>query len=157
MEGELRSRVHDLGIEASVRFVPAVQDVTGYLAAADVVVTPSFYEGLSNVLLEAMMAGTPVVATAASGNVDLVRDGGNGRLVPAGDVAALAEAIGQTLTRPGNLGACGRQTALATCELGHVVDQYEAVFKRACVLPPGIYDGQMLVEPEWNWTGIGAR
>jgi glycosyltransferase involved in cell wall biosynthesis len=99
-----------------------------YLAAADVVAIPSRYEGMSNVLLEAMAAGVPVVATSVSGNVDLIEDGVSGRLVPRDDPDALAAALSDVLASPGDLGARGREIVRRTCEMSHVVDLYEEHF-----------------------------
>jgi glycosyltransferase involved in cell wall biosynthesis len=67
------------------------------LSAADVFVLNSTYEGLPHVVLEALSAGTPVVAAAAGGTPELIVNGVNGRLVPPGDHVALREAIGEVL------------------------------------------------------------
>ena len=67
------------------------------LAAADVVVHPSDWEGLPLVVLEAMSAARPVVATRAPGLRELVRDGEDGLLVPPGDAAALAASVTRVL------------------------------------------------------------
>jgi glycosyltransferase involved in cell wall biosynthesis len=77
-----------------------------------------------------MAAGVPVVATVVSGNVDLIRDGDNGRLVPAEDPKALARALFEVLSDPGGMGSRGRDTVLARCEIGRVVDRYEELFRR---------------------------
>jgi glycosyltransferase involved in cell wall biosynthesis len=62
-------------------------------ASADVFVLNSSYEGLSHVLIEAALLGVPIVATKVGGNPEVVVDGENGLLVPAGDTDALAAAI----------------------------------------------------------------
>ena len=76
--------------------------ITGWLSGADVrreieaargLVLPSFAEGLPVVLMEALALGRPVVSTYVAGIPELVQDGVNGWLVPAGDVERLAEAI----------------------------------------------------------------
>jgi len=59
----------------------------------DVLVIPSFSEGMPNVALEGMAAGLPVVASAVGGVPETVSDGSTGRLVPAGDPQALADAV----------------------------------------------------------------
>lgn len=74
----------------TVRFAGAVADPTAYYHQADVAVLTSDWEGTPNVILEAMAAGLPVVATAVGGVADLVRHGETGLLAPAGDVNALA-------------------------------------------------------------------
>jgi glycosyltransferase involved in cell wall biosynthesis len=90
---DLEALADQLGIRGRVVFTGPLQDVSSVLAMLDVVVLPSHHEGLSNVLLESMAMARPVVATAAGGNPDVVRDGVNGRLVPTRDPQALAAAI----------------------------------------------------------------
>ena len=68
-------------------------DAVALLAAADVAVLSSRDEGMGTTLLDAMLAGVPVVATAAGGVTEVVRDGVDGLLTPVGDGAALAAAI----------------------------------------------------------------
>lgn len=70
------------------------QDVARELRRADVVVVPSRWEGFGLVAIEAMREGTPVVASRCGGLGELIVDGITGRLVPPGDVPALASAIG---------------------------------------------------------------
>ena len=72
-------------------------DVAGVLAAAAVVVQPSYSEGLGLVLVEAAMVGRPVVAYGVGGTVDVVEPGRTGWLAAAGDRQALAEAMEQAL------------------------------------------------------------
>jgi glycosyltransferase involved in cell wall biosynthesis len=93
----LRSEVEQDGTEPVVRFLGRRADAVDFIASADVFVNPSDVEGLPLVVLEAMMAGTPVVATAAGGVPSVVRDGETGRLVPVGQPDALAEAVSGVL------------------------------------------------------------
>ena len=67
-------------------------DIAELMRTFDVFVLPSKNEGISNTILEALATGLPVIATAVGGNVELV-DSGHGRLVPAGDVADMAQAL----------------------------------------------------------------
>jgi glycogen(starch) synthase len=83
-------RLHFVGFFAHER-LPAV------LAHADLLVLPSLYEELGTVLLEAMQAALPIVASRTGGIPDLIEDGVNGMLVPAGDPEALARAIDRLL------------------------------------------------------------
>ncbi len=78
-----------------VRVVPEVDEacVQREYQMHDLLVMPTLFEGMSLVMLEAMAAGLPVVATATSGALDLIEDGDNGILVPRRDVQALAGAI----------------------------------------------------------------
>lgn len=74
-------------------------DVTAFLPHADLAVLSSWTEGLPVVVLEAMAAGLPVVATAVGGTPEVIEEGLQGYLVPAGDAAALARRIGDLLTQ----------------------------------------------------------
>lgn len=91
-EGML-ARARELGIEGSIEFLGAVDDVPAVHARGYVYAQPSFQEGMPNSVLEAMASGLPVAATHISGNVDLVFEGDNGLLVPAGDAPAMARAL----------------------------------------------------------------
>lgn len=142
----LQNQSLDLGIATSVRFLPASRHAADFLAAADLVAVASRSEGLSNVLLESMAAGVPVVATRVSGNVDLIRDGDNGRLVPPEDPEALAAAICELLDDPGDIGKRGRESVLSGCELGRVVDLYERLFARARDIPEGLTTEEQLAQ-----------
>ncbi|HQU07457.1 MAG: hypothetical protein B7X04_00545 [Parcubacteria group bacterium 21-54-25] len=70
-------------------------EARGWVRAADVFVLNSTYEGLSHALIEAMMLGTPIIATAVGGNPELIKDGVTGLLVPPGDDDALHAALQQ--------------------------------------------------------------
>jgi D-inositol-3-phosphate glycosyltransferase len=93
--GHLRRLAHDLGIGDWVDFRgPQPQGVlTDYYAAADVCLIPSRYESFGMVALEAMASGVPVIASRAGGLAVTVQDGATGRLVPEGNVPALARAV----------------------------------------------------------------
>ena len=88
-------------------------DTLGIVKNIDLLVLPSsFGEGLSRVILEAMAAGKPVIATDVGGNKEAVIDGVNGRVVPPGDSEALSHAILDMLKSPANMkemGANGRR------------------------------------------------
>lgn len=83
------------------------------LAEADVFVLPSYTEGLPMALLEAMSWGVPVIASPVGGIPQVIREGVNGLLVPAGEVAGLASALTRLLAEPAyaeRLGTAGRAT-----------------------------------------------
>lgn len=96
-DGDERSRLERLAepLDGAVHFVGQVERprALALMRRADVLALSSAYEGLSHVLLEAMEAGTPIIASAVGGNLELIRDGENGLLVPSGDVTALAESL----------------------------------------------------------------
>ncbi|MBY0293787.1 glycosyltransferase family 4 protein [Patescibacteria group bacterium] len=74
------------------------QQLSVWIAAADVVVLNTKYEGLSHFLLEAFAARTPVITTPVGGNTELITDGDTGLLVPQNDISALSNAITHVLT-----------------------------------------------------------
>lgn len=103
----LAARARELGLADKVRFLGYRQDVKTILAALDVFVLPSLWEGMSNAVLEAMAAARPVVATAIDGNIEQVVPNETGLLVPPGDAAALADALIELCRRPETLHAMG--------------------------------------------------
>lgn len=96
-DGELRepleARARELGLDGHVTFTGFRTDISAVLAQLDLFVLPSLWEGLPMVLLEAMAAGLPVVATSVGGTPELVQDGDTGLLVPPANVDALANAM----------------------------------------------------------------
>jgi glycosyltransferase involved in cell wall biosynthesis len=100
-DGPERSRLEalasDLRLGDRVRFLGERNDVPALLAACDVFVLPSLYEGLPISVLEAMAARRPVVATAIGGTDEAVVNGQTGLLVPPADPTSLAAAIGRVL------------------------------------------------------------
>ena len=93
----LAEQIEDQQLGGRVVLCGAFDSIDDFLAAADCFVLPSHEEGMSLALLEAMAAGLPVVASDIEGNRQLVRHEREGLLVPAGDVAALASALGRLL------------------------------------------------------------
>lgn len=93
LRASLESKRHAFGLSGRLVFAGFRKDARRFLPHVDVVVLPSFTEGLPNVALEACAAGKPIVATRVGGTPEIVRDGVNGLLVPAGDPGALAEKI----------------------------------------------------------------
>jgi len=92
-EHRLKMLAEQLGLQERVHFVGHQRDVRPWLAAMDVFVLSSDWEGMPNAVLEAMACGLPVVATSVGGTPDVVVDGGTGLLVPRRDPLSLAEAL----------------------------------------------------------------
>ena len=101
---------------------------------ADVVVNPSLYEGMPNVVLEAMACGLPVVASQVPGNDTLVRAGESGYLFKLGDGDGLCRALQEIRARPElahTLGREGRRRVEAGFSWEQAARAYTALFKPA--------------------------
>lgn len=111
-DGELRTELQQCaiteGVADSVRFLGDRNDVPELLQGLDQFVLSSLSEGYSMALLEACAVALPIVATTVGGNGEIVHDGSSGRLVPAGDPAALANAMLDLLRNPERALALGR-------------------------------------------------
>ena len=99
-ESRLRQRASDRGLGERVRFLGWRHDVGGLLAASDLFVCSSRIEPLGNMVLEAWSARRPVVAAAAAGPCELIRNGCDGLIVPRDQPHALAAAINRVLSEP---------------------------------------------------------
>jgi len=109
------------------------KDVPELLRAMDIFVLPSLGEGISNTVLEAMASGLPVVATAVGGNIELVEEGFNGRLVPVGDHQALSNAIATLLMNDNERTRQGNNTRQRVCQQfdwERTVDAYLRLYDR---------------------------
>ncbi len=129
-ENALRAQIESLNLTAKVQMLGVRRDVPRLLAASDVFVLSSDREGLPIAVLEAMAAARPVIATAVGNVPDVVRDGETGRLIPPGDIAALAEALNDLLSdasRSEILGAAARE-AVRDYDVRHMVERYEKLF-----------------------------
>ena len=109
--GRLQAEARRLGVADRCHFLGFRTDIPDVLAALDLFVLSSLAEGMPMVLLEAMAAGVPVVATRIPGVVDLVEDGIDGLLVASGDPGALAGAIGRMLADRDYAAAVSRAAA----------------------------------------------
>ncbi len=100
-EGELRrkldQRIQECNLEMCVNLSGNKTDIHKWIAQSGIFVLSSEYEGLSNALVEAMMLGKACITTDYPGADEVIRDGETGIIVPRGDSARLAEAIGKLL------------------------------------------------------------
>jgi glycosyltransferase involved in cell wall biosynthesis len=110
LEDTTRRLAIRLGLSASVHFLGFREDVPALLAGARALVLASTAEGLPRCVLEAMVAGVPVVATSARGTVDLLAEGA-GWLAPPRDPAALAGHMREVLLHPERAGERTRRAA----------------------------------------------
>jgi glycosyltransferase involved in cell wall biosynthesis len=142
LRDELETRARNAGIGDRVKFVGLVlQDtVADYLAAADIVVVPSIHDdagnvdGLPNVVLETLAAGTPLIATPAGGIGAVLDHDRTGLLVPERDATALANAIDDLLSHPEKrtaIAITGREMVLARFGWPRVAERFEAAYAAA--------------------------
>lgn len=127
---ELETLAVTLGVAADVALPGFVDNPYAYMARAAVFVLSSAWEGLSNVLIEALACGCPVVSTdCPSGSAEVLANGRYGPLVPVGDDAALARAIVTMLDTPPDRDLLRARAACFSIE--RAVEQYLEV-----LLPP---------------------
>lgn len=136
-EGALRdsltSQIARLGLNETVRLLGYRRDVPDILAALDVFAMPSLWEGMPYGVLEAMASGLPVVASDVNGCRDLVVDGVTGRLIPARDAHALAQALRAVLADPAHARAmadAGRARVMERYSLDTMIDRHVALFEQ---------------------------
>jgi glycosyltransferase involved in cell wall biosynthesis len=119
----------ELGVEPRVFLLGRVPDVAAWLGRATMLVHPARWEGFGLGVLEAMLAGLPVVATDISSLPELVVDGETGVLVTPDDAAALASGIARALDRP-QLGEGGLERARSRFSVNRMADQTAALYLR---------------------------
>lgn len=100
LRSELEHLVRNLRLGSAVQFLGHRSDVSALMQQATALVLPSEWEGMPNVVLEAMANGLPVIASDVDGIRDVVVDGKTGVLVPAGDSNAMAQAIAKLVDDP---------------------------------------------------------
>ena len=120
-----------LGLERQVRLMGYSAELSEQMSRAALYVMSSRVEGFPMVLLEAMAVGLPVVSfDCPNGPADLVRQGTNGVLVPAGDVGGLADALCAVMADPGRrarMGEAARATA-REYDIGRISHRWETLF-----------------------------
>lgn len=138
LRDQLSGLAQRLGVRDRVDFLGFRLDAPALMPLLDVLVVPSLSEGTPLVILEAMLAGVPVVASAVGGIPEQIRHGREGLLVAAGDARALAQAILALLERPAyahQLGDAGRQRSAACFSPELLVRRTEDVYRAALDLP----------------------
>jgi glycosyltransferase involved in cell wall biosynthesis len=100
LDVDLRAEALRKNVNGNVKFLGWRQDIHELMPVFDIFVLPSLNEGMGRVLVEALAAGKPVVASRVGGIPDLVHDGETGYLVPPADAKALSDAILKLLKNP---------------------------------------------------------
>jgi glycosyltransferase involved in cell wall biosynthesis len=134
--GDLESYLRDLSLEVGVadrvHVLGARADVPALTHAMDVFAMPSIWEGFGLVLLEAMAAGRPIVASRVATIPEVVEEGATGLLVPAGDPVALAEALASLAHDPERarlFGEAGRQRLRQRFSIEKMVGDTEMLYR----------------------------
>jgi len=120
-----------LGLREKIRFLGKRKDVPSIISKMDISVLSSTSEGLSNVILESMAAGKPVVVTNVGGSSEIVMDGVNGFLVPPADPPAMADAILNLLQNPEKavqMGNAGKKLVQEKFSVDAMVRSYEKLY-----------------------------
>jgi glycosyltransferase involved in cell wall biosynthesis len=133
LKEELEQLSHDLGLDDAVRFQGWVKITRPLYQAADLFVLPSWSEGMSMALLEAMACGLPPVATAIPGNADVVKQEQNGLLVQPGDEEGLAAALERGLRDRAlheRLSAAARETIISQYSSELMVRRYGRLYQQ---------------------------
>ena len=131
--------VHDWVAEGLLHWLGHVDDMPALFASVDVVVLPSYREGLPKGLIEAGACALPLVTTDVPGCREVVTDGVDGLLVPVRDAGALATAIARLHDDPvlaARLGAAARQRALDEFDERIVIARTQAVYQELLDPPP---------------------
>jgi glycosyltransferase involved in cell wall biosynthesis len=132
-ETHLHYLTDELGIQGHVAFRGKQENIPGILSETDIFVLPSLSEGMSNVLLEAMACGLPVVATAVGGNSDLISDRYNGILIPPHDSMRVRDALLELLKNDRlarTLGNAARKTIEEQYTMERIADDYVRLYSQ---------------------------
>jgi glycosyltransferase involved in cell wall biosynthesis len=133
LRSSLETQVARSGLGGRVHFLGARRDLGNLLAAMDIFVLPSLWEGLPLSLVLAMGAGLPVVSTTVAGIPEVVREGETGLLVPPGNAAALGGALArliQSTSDRARLGQAARAFVLPRFDVGGYVAAVSGLYER---------------------------
>jgi glycosyltransferase involved in cell wall biosynthesis len=132
LEDYLRDLALEFGVAERVHVLGARKDVPALMHAIDVFAMPSIWEGFGIVLLEAMAAGRPIVASRVATIPEVVVDGETGVLVPPGAPSALAQALGtlaRDAARAKRLGEAGRERLRRQFSIEKMVGDTETLYR----------------------------
>jgi glycosyltransferase involved in cell wall biosynthesis len=132
LEDYLRELAEEVGVAERVHVLGPRKDVPALMHAIDVFAMPSIWEGFGLVLLEAMAAARPIVASRVATIPEVVLDGETGLLVPPGDPLALADALSQLANQPAlarQFGEAGRERLRVHFSLEKMVGDTELLYR----------------------------
>jgi sugar transferase (PEP-CTERM/EpsH1 system associated) len=127
----LEKLANDLNLRERVHFLGRRDDIPNVMNGFDLFVLPSFSEGLSNTLLEAMSCGVPVIASHVGGNPEIVKVNVSGLLYPSNDVEALSKILCRLCNSTSEiekLSTLAREHIVKNYSLQSMVDNYESVY-----------------------------
>ncbi len=122
-----------LGLAGQVEFLTEIDDMASFYASLDIFVLASFSEGLPRVILEAMFAGVPIVATDTAGTGEAISDGVTGAVVKAGDAEGLARAALALIDNPAKhiaLAEAAQKAAWQRFTIGRVASEIAARYRQ---------------------------
>jgi len=133
LENKLHALVKDLGLEKQVKLIGYRTDIAEICKASDIFCFPSYREGLSVALMEAMAVGLPIVCSNIRGNVDLIKSGKGGFLVNPNDIDGYAEAISKLIKNKELCIEFGKYNieAVKKYNLDVITDAMKKIYKQA--------------------------
>jgi L-malate glycosyltransferase len=133
LRGAIEEKIAALGLGGSVIMVGRSRAVAREIRLSDVLVLASESEGFSNAILQAMALGKAVVACRVGGNPEAVTEGETGLLVPAGDPASMAQALGRLVNDPAlrrRMGDAARRRVIDQFPLRGVIEKIQDLIQR---------------------------
>ena len=130
---EVKKRIEISGLKDNFNLLGWHDQIAELLAASDVLLLTSIYEGLPRVVLQAMAASKPVVATSVSGTPEAVENGVSGFLHRPHETAAMAESLYQILSKPAlakKMGAAGKKRLTGTFQIALMLKAIEKVYAK---------------------------
>jgi len=130
LRNELETLARDLGIGDQTRFLGYRKDLPGIMKSVDFLVLPSLWEGMSNVLLEAMLLGLPVAASRIPSITEFMEEGREGLLFDPENVQDIAETIAKAVSTPDLLNECASRARSRAnqYDVDSMVAQYERLY-----------------------------